>query len=170
MGSSPVKSTDVSPPIIILHSSPIQVRMAWLLQHWEVIPQGWEQKTWWESEFLFHMSRFTIYSLELETDEDNWSLNCVQCLIIAVHVSFVLLLNLSFLILLQWTLLLLHLARHHEIKKKNLNFFYSAFSTCLWDICISVLCVCLFLLFKLQLCDIYFLVSEICAVLGFYAV
>jgi len=53
------------------------------------------------SEFLFHMSRFTIYSLELETDEDNWSLNCVQCLIIAVHVSFVLLLNLSFLILLQ---------------------------------------------------------------------
>jgi hypothetical protein len=41
------------------------------------------------SELLFHTWRFTIYSLELETDKDNWSLNCLQCLIIAVHVSFV---------------------------------------------------------------------------------
>jgi len=53
------------------------------------------------SELLFHMWRFTIYSLELGTDKDNWSLNCLQCLIIAVHVSFILFLNLSFLILLQ---------------------------------------------------------------------
>lgn len=32
------------------------------------------------SELLFHMWRFTIYSLELGTDKDNWSLNCLQCL------------------------------------------------------------------------------------------
>jgi len=53
------------------------------------------------SELLFHIRRFTIYSLELGTDKDNWSLNCLQCLIITVHVSFILLFNLSFLILLQ---------------------------------------------------------------------
>jgi hypothetical protein len=75
------------------------------------------------SELLVHMWKFTIYSLELETDKDNWSLNCFRCLIIVVHVSFILHLNLSFLILLQWTLLRLALGKASGNKKNNLNFF-----------------------------------------------
>jgi hypothetical protein len=74
---------------------------------------------------------FTVYSLELEIDNYNWSLNCLQCLIIAVCVSFHMRLSFSFIILLEPTLLTLQLARHRGggggggAKKKGAIFYLS---------------------------------------------